>query len=168
MEKTKIIIVENDLVATMSLKTNLETLRYETVATTGKAEEAIEMAEQLRPDIMLMDVKLDGNLDGIQAADIIQQRFEIPTVFLTAYVDEYKLEQFKVTTPFGVLQKPVHERDLRVTIEMALHVAKIDAERRKAENEKEQKIVELLKTNEELRVHQSELEQQIEELKKHP
>ena len=166
MEKAKIIIVENDKVAVMQLKTSLETILHEVIATTGKAEEAIEMAEQLKPDIIIMDIKLDGNMDGIQAADIIKRRFGIPIVLLSAYVDEYKLEQLKVTIPFGVLVKPVQERDLRVTIEMALHVAKVDAERRRVENEQEQKVIELSRVNQELRIQQAELKRQIEELKK--
>ncbi|NQU63710.1 MAG: response regulator [SAR324 cluster bacterium] len=111
----------------------LESLGFEVVATADSAAGAIEKAEADKPDIILMDVRINGEMDGIEAAEIIRSRFQIPIIFMTAYLDQERVERTKITMPFGYLSKPFLDRDLKVTVEMALYVSKVDAERRKVE-----------------------------------
>ena len=83
--------------------------------------EALVLADQLRPDLVLMDIQLAGEMDGIAAAQAIRERFAIPVVFLTAFVGDATLERAKVTEPFGYIIKPFQDRELRTVIEMALY-----------------------------------------------
>jgi len=140
-------IVEDDFIIKSELKIVIESLGYQVTTMASGAEEAIKKAEEQNPDIILMDIRLEGKMDGIEAADIIRSRFSIPIVFLTAYLDQERIERVKRTMPFGFLLKPVQEKDLKVTIEMALYVSKVDKERRAAE--------EALKGQEKIALHLS-------------
>ena len=82
-----------------------------------------------------MDIRIKGEMDGIDTAEVIRNRFGIPVIFSTAYLDHERIERAKITMPFGYVLKPIQERDLRVTLEMALYVAKVDKERKKVEEE---------------------------------
>ena len=135
MAKANIMIVEDEAIVGEELKISLEDMDYTVTSIVKSGEQAIEKAEQDCPDLILMDIKLKGQMDGIEAAELIQSRLAIPVVFLTAYADEDKLERAKLTMPFGFILKPFQDRDFKVTIEMALYVAKVDAERRQAEEE---------------------------------
>ncbi len=130
MQKAKILIVEDETIIAMEIESSLTSLGYDITSIVDTGEKAITKAETDQPDIILMDIRIKGEMDGIEAANIIQIRFNIPVVFSTAYLDEEKLEQVKLTMPFGYVLKPVQKRELRVTIEIALHTAKIDAERK--------------------------------------
>ncbi|MCP4752581.1 MAG: PAS domain S-box protein, partial [Proteobacteria bacterium] len=96
-------------------------------------EKAIKKAEEDKPDIILMDIRIKGEMDGIDAAEEIRNRLSIPVIFSTAYLDEERIERAKITMPFGYILKPVQERDLKVTIEMALYVSKVDTKRKMSE-----------------------------------
>jgi len=96
-------------------------------------EEAVAMAGQLHPDLVLMDIKLNGEMDGVEAADHIRRRFEVPVIYLTANSDEATLQRAKHTEPFGFLLKPFAERDLETTIEMALHRHRTELRLRRSE-----------------------------------
>jgi len=133
MEKIKILIVEDEAIIAMEIEISLKSLGYQVTSIVDTGDKAIEKAEEDKPDIILMDIRIKGEMDGIEAADIIRSRFEIPIIFLTAYLDENRLERAKLTMPFGYILKPVQERDLRITIEMALYISQVDAERKKAE-----------------------------------
>ncbi|MBU3916049.1 response regulator [bacterium] len=135
MIKARIMIVEDEFIIQHALKNTLESLKYEVITTVSDGEEAIKKAEEQTPDIVLMDIRLDGKMDGIEAAGIISSRFNIPVVFLTAHAEEHYLEKAKLTHPYGYLIKPVQERDLKIAIEMALYTARIDQERKKAEED---------------------------------
>ena len=95
----------------------------------------MEMVDRHRPDLVLMDIVLKGETDGIEAAEIIKNKWGIPIIFLTAYADAHRLKRAKLTYPFGYLIKPFQERDLLITVEMGLYLAKTDAARRKVEIE---------------------------------
>ncbi len=97
-------------------------------------EENIEKTEETKPDLVLMDITLKGEMDGIEAAEIIQSRFRTPVIFLTGDIDEERIERAKNMTPFGYIIKPFQDREFRITIEMALYKAKAEAERRSVEN----------------------------------
>src|SRR5262249_14704168 len=84
-------------------------------------EEAIRLAEERRPDLVLMDIRLKGAMDGVAAAQEIRARFQLPVVYLTAYADDDTLGRARVTEPFGYILKPFQERELQTAIEMALY-----------------------------------------------
>lgn len=121
MAKKKILVVEDEGVVAMNLQKMLERLGYvvSDVATSGK--EAIKKISELLPDLVLMDIMLEENMDGVEAAEQVQCRFNIPVVYLTAYSDEKTLERAKITEPYGYILKPFNERELHSTIEIALY-----------------------------------------------
>ncbi len=133
MKKVRILIVEDEAIIAMEIESQLQGLGYEVTSIVDTGEKAIQKAEADKPDIMLMDIRIKGEMDGIDTAEVIRNRFGIPVVFSTAYLDEERIERAKITMPFGYVLKPIQERDLKVTIEMALYVSKVDAERRIAE-----------------------------------
>ncbi|MBF0528552.1 MAG: response regulator, partial [Deltaproteobacteria bacterium] len=124
---------ENEVISASDLESQLKRLGYTIRGMATSAEAALDLIDQEQPDLILMDIVLGGKMDGIEAATIIKDKWGIPVVFLTAYAEQTKLEQAKLTLPFGYLLKPFKPRDLKVTIEMALYVAKEESERRKAE-----------------------------------
>lgn len=133
MNDTSILIVEDEAVVALEMKINLEAMGYKVAGRADNGPQAIELSQQLNPDIILMDIRLKGPMDGIDAAFEIRKIQKTPVVFLTAYAEEEKLQRAKVIMPFGYLLKPVQDRDLKVTVEMALHNARVEAERMKAE-----------------------------------
>ncbi len=141
MEKAKIFIVEDEAIIAMEIENQLQSLGYEVSSIVDTGEKAIKKAEEDKPDLILMDIRIKGEMDGIEAAEEIRNRFSIPVIFSTAYLDEERIERAKITMPFGYVLKPIQERDLRVTIEMALYVAKVDAERRSAKQELNEQII---------------------------
>ena len=86
----------------------------------SSGEEAVERVAATQPDLVLMDIKLKGQMDGVEAAEVIRTRFGLPVVFLTAYADTETLARAKLTRPYGYLVKPFEDRDLRTTVEIAL------------------------------------------------
>jgi PAS domain S-box-containing protein len=114
-------IVEDEALVARDIKNSLISFGYEVCAMASFGEDAIRMAEENKPDLVMMDIMLKGKMDGIQAADEIRRRFHIPVVYLTAYTDEDTIRRAKVSEAFGYLLKPFEERELRTTIEMALY-----------------------------------------------
>jgi len=121
MAKARIMIVEDEVVVAMELAETLKSLGYSISATVSKGEDAITMAEYAPPDLVLMDIKLSGKVDGIEAASRIRERHDIPVIFMTAYADDNTLSRAKVTQPFGYLVKPASDQILRTTIEVSLY-----------------------------------------------
>jgi len=131
MKKTKILIVEDEFIVANNIETRLLDLGY---AVSGKADTgatAIELAETQSPDLVLMDIRLKGPIDGITAAAEIRRRFKLPVVFLAAYVDDRILDQAKSAEPAGYILKPFDDRELRTNIEIAVYKHKADAEIRR-------------------------------------
>ncbi len=120
MAKVQVLIVEDEAIVSMDLRYKLETLGYSVAAEIRSGEEAVDAVCHLRPDLVLMDIKLAGELDGIDAAGEIRRRFNIPVVYLTAYIDEATLERAEMTEPFGYLLKPFDDAKLRAIVEMAI------------------------------------------------
>lgn len=133
MGKANILVVEDEAIIAMELENSLRSFGYTITSVVNTGEEAIAKAAEEKPDIVLMDIRIKGELDGIEAADIIRSRFEIPVVFSTAYLDEERISRAKITMPFGYVLKPIQERDLKITLEMALYISKIDSKRKAAE-----------------------------------
>ena len=136
MNKARILVVEDELIVARDIQRRLAQLGYEPVAATGYAAEAVALAGQLRPDLVLMDIHLadhrqpellaagerqPAQMDGIVAAAKIRELLDIPVVYLTAYADDTTLAQAKLTGPFGYVVKPFEDRELRSTLEMALY-----------------------------------------------
>ena len=133
MTKAQILVVEDDNIVVMELRDRLQSLGYAVVAVTSCGEEAIRKAGETRPDLALMDIRLKGEMDGVEAAEEIRDRFNIPVVYLTALADEGTLQRAKVAEPYGYIIKPFDERELRTSIEVALHRHKLEAALRESE-----------------------------------
>jgi PAS domain S-box-containing protein len=129
----KILVVEDEFITATELKSDLLKLGYEVPAIADTAEEAILKAAELRPDLILMDIKLIGPMTGIDAAEEIRKSLKIPTIYLTAHMDPKTLEHAKKTDPFGFLPKPCRIDTLKSTIEIALYKSKADEQRKEAE-----------------------------------
>ncbi|MEW6529740.1 MAG: response regulator [Thermodesulfobacteriota bacterium] len=121
MTAERILIVEDEVVVALELESHLIAQSYVVAGICAYGEEAIEKAASLRPDLVLMDIKLAGSVDGVEASQCIHRLYDIPIVFLTAYSDEPTLQRAKTSEPFGYLVKPFSEAELRTTIEVALH-----------------------------------------------
>lgn len=121
MKKAKILIVEDNRGIVESLQEVLGSMDYDVVATAETGRQATEEAEKHNPDLILMDIVLKGDMDGIEAANEIRSRLKIPVIFMTGYVDDKKLNRAKEAEPYGYLIKPVDDESLRSTIEIALY-----------------------------------------------
>lgn len=129
MTKARILIVEDEAMTAAFLKRELFALGYEVVGMASTAEEAVKGAEEHRPHLVLMDITLNGKLDGIAAAVTIRGITGTPVVFLTAHADDATMERAMLAGPFGYLIKPFDRADLKAAIEVALHKHKGEAER---------------------------------------
>src|SRR5438093_1262329 len=116
-----VIIVEDEGVVALDLKRRLERMGYSVAALASGGREAVEKARETGPDLVLMDISLGEDLDGIEAAEIIERRLHVPVVYLTAHSDAATLERAKATEPYGYVLKPFRDRELQVAIEMALY-----------------------------------------------
>lgn len=122
----RILIVEDEGILAEDLGQSLENLGYLVSGKVSTGREAIELAENLRPDLILMDIKLQGDIDGIEAADQIRTRLDIPVVYLTGYAEEDVLLRAKKTEPYGYLGKPISLSELRSTLDTALYKHAMD------------------------------------------
>ncbi|MEM9217547.1 MAG: EAL domain-containing protein [Cyanobacteria bacterium P01_F01_bin.150] len=117
----KILVVEDEGIVALDLQSSLMNLNYDVPYIADTGEEAIQLAHNYQLDLVLMDIRLKGKMDGIEAAQIILKTFNIPIIFLTAFADQSTLDRAKTLNPVGYLLKPFDEQDLHVTIEVALH-----------------------------------------------
>jgi DNA-binding LytR/AlgR family response regulator len=121
MSKINILVVEDESIVSKDIQHSLNKLGYNVVGAASTGEKALELARSERPDIVLMDIMLKGQMNGIDTAEIIRSEMAIPVVFLTAYADESTLSKAKVTEPYGYIIKPFKEIDLHTSIEMAIY-----------------------------------------------
>jgi signal transduction histidine kinase len=128
-----IVVVEDEQIIALDLADRITQMGHRVTAIVTSGEQAIESARRLRPDLVIMDIKLEGEMDGIEAARILRQTLDIPTIYLTAFADERTLERAKQTDPYGYIIKPFNERELRVVIEVALHRRAIARQLREGE-----------------------------------
>ncbi|MBS1764894.1 MAG: response regulator [Bacteroidetes bacterium] len=134
MDKVKILVVEDESIVAKDIQQTLIRLGYDVPATASSATNAYVKLEEYEPDLVFLDIKLKGEQDGIHVAEHIRQKYDIPVIFLTSFVDKSTLDRAKVTEPYGYLVKPFNESDLQTTVEMALYKFKKDLQSR--ENEK--------------------------------
>ena len=121
MSKTNVLVVEDESIVSKDIQHSLKKLGYNVVGAASMGEKAIELANSENPDIVLMDIMLKGDMNGIETAAKIKETLSIPVIFLTAYADESTLSKAKVTEPYGYIIKPFKEIDLHTSIEMALY-----------------------------------------------
>jgi PAS domain S-box-containing protein len=126
--KTRILVVEDESIVAKDIQKSLEKLGYEVPATASSAPAAYEKLDELNPDLVFLDIRLKGEQDGIDIAGYIKDRFEIPVIFLTSYVDQETLDRAKHTEPYGYIVKPFNESELKTTVEMALYKFSRDRE----------------------------------------
>lgn len=116
-----ILIVEDERIVAMDLQQTLCGMGYDAFAIASSADEAIKLASERRPSLVLMDIRIKGERDGIETAEILKDRFNVPLVYLTAHADEGMIERAKKTEPYGYLLKPVKPDELRSTIEIVFY-----------------------------------------------
>ncbi len=133
MEKAQVLIVEDDGIVSIDIENRVKNMGYDVSAIVPSGEEVITKIKENTPDLVLMDIVLKGEMDGIEAADQIHSLFNIPVVYLTAYADDAILERAKATEPYGYIIKPFEDRELRSTIEMALYKHKSEKALREGE-----------------------------------
>ncbi|MBE7441573.1 MAG: response regulator [Flavobacteriales bacterium] len=121
MSKNNILVVEDESIVSKDIQQSLKKLGYNIVGAASTGEKAIEIANETKPDLVLMDIMLKGDMSGIETAEKIKETLSIPVIYLTAYADENTLAKAKVTEPYGYIIKPFKEIDLHTSIEMALY-----------------------------------------------
>jgi CheY-like chemotaxis protein len=126
MAKAQILIVEDDWIVAEDIQTSLKKLGFSVSAIVPSGEEALKKAKEDNPDLVLMDIMLEGEMNGTEAAEQMRALFNIPVVYLTAYADEDMVERAKVTEPFGYVIKPFEDRELKTAIEIALYKHKME------------------------------------------
>ena len=128
-----ILIVEDEGIVARDLKYRLETIGYTVAGVASTGEEAVLKAWEIRPDLILMDIVLKGDLDGIETAQMVRERADIPVVYLTAYADEETIQRTEASGPFGYLVKPFEDREMEACIEVALFKFRSERELRASE-----------------------------------
>ncbi|MCK7583556.1 MAG: response regulator [Chromatiales bacterium] len=117
----QILIVEDESIIAMDIQTCLERNGYSVVGQANSGEDAIEKAEELHPNLILMDITLKAEMNGIEAAAQIRAKHDLPGILLTAFANQSILEQARLTEPYGYILKPFEERDLIITIDIAIY-----------------------------------------------
>jgi len=130
VSQTKILVVEDERIVALDLQDRLQNLGYSVPGTVARGDDAIHMALEHHPDLILMDIRLKGEMDGIETASKIQEHLDVPIVYLTAYADRDTLDRAKGTSPYGYILKPFEAREVQTTIEMALYRHTTDAKLR--------------------------------------
>jgi AmiR/NasT family two-component response regulator len=140
MAKPRILLAEDEYIVAKDIENSLKNLGYCVAGIVHSGEEVIRKAEEISPDLILMDILLKGHLNGIEAAGQIRQKSQVPIIYLTAYSDQSTINKAKQTHPAGYILKPFEERELHTAIEFALHNHKKKSD---LENEKETQIQKL-------------------------
>lgn len=128
----KLLIVEDEPIVALDLQQELEEFGCDVTGLAESADAALISIEEARPDLALMDIRIEGSMDGIQTARLIRNAYQVPIVFLTSYADNATLARAARELPYGYLTKPFKSRELQATLSIALHKAAVDAEFRKS------------------------------------
>ena len=133
MEPARILIVEDEAIIAMDLSSRLRNMGHVVVATAATGAMALKRAIELRPELVLMDIVLQGDLDGIETTKLMRQQIDVPVVYLTSHSDPATIRLAVGTEPFGYLLKPFNERELQASIQVALYRHRTEAKLRKLE-----------------------------------
>ncbi len=126
MSSSNLLIVEDEVLVAMDIKSRLTKMGYTVVDVASRGQEAVEKALDLRPDLILMDINLKDDMDGVDTAIHIREQYDVPIIFCTAYSNEDTLERAKVSEPYGYVLKPFDNRELEINIEIALYKHKVE------------------------------------------
>ena len=129
----RIMLVEDEMIVAMDVEQRLELLGYEVVGHVTSGVEAVRCAKKMVPDLILMDIKIQGDIDGIQTAAKIKESLDIPVIYVTAFADDPTLARARLTEAYGYLIKPFEDRELRSTIEIALYKSRMEKKLRESE-----------------------------------
>lgn len=121
MSKINVLVVEDESIVSKDIQHSLKKLGYNVIGAASNGKRALEIFTEEIPDIVLMDIMIKGDMNGIEVAEIVKKQYNIPVIFLTAYADESTLGKAKITEPYGYIIKPFKEIDLHTTIEMAIY-----------------------------------------------
>jgi PAS domain S-box-containing protein len=133
MANAQILVVEDESTLAITIQDILENFGYAVPAIVYSGEEALQKVAELQPDLVLMDIRLEGSIDGVEAAEKIRSDFNIPVVYLTAYADDSTVQRAMITEPFGYIQKPFEARELQISVELALYKHKIEMKVKESE-----------------------------------
>ena len=133
MSKASIVIVEDEVIVALDMAQALKAAGYNVIGSFSCGEAALEFIDEQCPDLIVMDIHLQGQLDGISTAEQIQKRYGLPIIYLTAYSDSETLSRAKATEPYAYLVKPFEDRDLLSAIEMGLYRHRVDQRLRRME-----------------------------------
>ncbi len=125
MSGERILIVDDEMILAMSMKQELTNLGYNVVNVVNSGEKAIKFANELKPDLILMDITLKGEMDGIESAKQINENLDIPIIYMTAYTSDDVLNRAKKTKFYGHIQKPFIEKEVNKTIQTAISKHKL-------------------------------------------
>jgi len=131
MNQSYILVVEDEAIVAMDIEDRLTSMGYQFGGVATSGEQALALAEAEHPDLVLMDIRLQGAMDGIVAAEEMRRRFHVPVIFLTAYSEEATLERAKLAEPYGYVLKPFDDRELKSAIEIALYKHQAEEEIRR-------------------------------------
>ncbi|MCP4254311.1 MAG: response regulator [Candidatus Scalindua sp.] len=129
----RLMVVDDEAVITTQLEDRLQSMKYDVVGTASSAEESVIMARELCPDLILMDIVMKGELDGIEAAEIIKNEMDVPVIFLTGHTSGNYIKRAKKVMPFGYIVKPFREDDIRANIEIAFYRKELERKQKLAE-----------------------------------
>ncbi|MDA3844262.1 MAG: response regulator [Candidatus Kapabacteria bacterium] len=130
----KILLVEDESIVAQDMRNRLEDLGYTVPAIVPSGEKVLDIIRQTDPDLILMDIKLEGDIDGIRTAELVKEYKDIPIIFLTAYADDNTLKRAKATEPLAYLIKPFDDVSVQISIEIALHKHKADLKIKESRN----------------------------------
>ncbi|MFZ6009511.1 MAG: response regulator [Bacteroidota bacterium] len=133
MSKAGILIVEDSFIVAFHLQKTLESEGYNVIGTETSGEAALELIKSRKPDLVLMDIMLNGQLDGIETSRHIKTKYNIPVIYITALTDKETIQRAKITEPYGYLTKPFEDREIFTVIEMALYKHDIESKLRQSE-----------------------------------
>ena len=125
MSDIKILLVEDEQIVAKFIEKQLIGAGYRVLASITKGDEALENVRNLKPDVVLMDIKLVGGMDGIEAADLIRKNYQTPVIFLSSLTDDESFQRAKMAEPFGYLVKPIDIKEFKRVVDMALYKNKI-------------------------------------------
>ena len=114
-------IVEDEAVIAFRLQQLLSSMGYDVIAISHSGDEGLEKARRLRPDLILMDIKISGTRDGVAVAKIVKAELDIPVIFLTAFTEDQIIERAKQAEPYGYIVKPFQDRELKAAVEVGLY-----------------------------------------------
>lgn len=133
MGKKRILVAEDERIVALDVKNRLELFGYEVCGPVHSGEHAVQSTRESRPDLVLMDIMLEGEIDGVEAARLIQQQHDVPVIFLSAFSDEVTIDRAKISEPYGYIIKPFDGKDIHTIIEMALYKHGMESRLKKME-----------------------------------